>query len=251
MSAAGLPSFVQRFFTRRLLEQQGLALTWWQATATRSCCRWPSPRSMPGAPPNLQMEKLDVALIEKLLRRLEQDRGNSVRKRNSRLAAAHAFFRFVAISEPALGLQCQHILVIPSKRREHGPVEFLTAGEAAALVAAPDARTCIASRDRPLLLVAVQTGLRNCELISLMRPCVVLGTGAHVCCLGKYRKMRCTPLRPDVILYSRGESCRANRVDIYRYLTDLFKALPYAKSAHDYSALLPRNLGKPERDVLT
>lgn len=94
-------------------------------------------KHMSGAPPNFQMEQLDVSLIEKLLRHLEQDRGNSVRTRNPRLAAAYAFFRFVAIREPALGLQCQHILMIPSKRREHGPVEFLTAGEAAALVAAP------------------------------------------------------------------------------------------------------------------
>lgn len=27
----------------------------------------------------------------------------------------------------------------------------------------------------------------------------MLGTGAHVRCLGKDRKMRCTPLRPDVV----------------------------------------------------
>ena len=39
-----------------------------------------------------------------------------------------------------------------------------------------------------------------------------------------------------------------NRVDIYRYLTDLFKALPYAKSADDYEALLDdRSLKRIER----
>jgi len=49
-------------------------------------------------------------------------------------------------------------------------------------------------------------------------------------------------------LYSLVQTCHANRVDIYRYLVELFKALPYAKSADDYEALLPWNLGKPERD---
>jgi hypothetical protein len=49
-------------------------------------------------------------------------------------------------------------------------------------------------------------------------------------------------------LYSLVESCKANRVDIYRYLTDLFKALPYAKSADDYEALLPWKLGKREHE---
>jgi len=41
------------------------------------------------------------------------------------------------------------------------------------------------------------------------------------------------------------ETCKANRVDIYRYLTDLFKALPYATTADDYEALLPWKLGTP------
>jgi transposase len=38
-------------------------------------------------------------------------------------------------------------------------------------------------------------------------------------------------------------------IDSYRYLVDLFKAPPYAKSADDYEALLPRKMGKPERDA--
>ncbi|WP_429349635.1 IS66 family transposase [Paraburkholderia sp. Clong3] len=46
-------------------------------------------------------------------------------------------------------------------------------------------------------------------------------------------------------LYSLVETCRANNVDIYQYLIDLFKALPYANSADDYEALLPWKLGKP------
>ena len=40
---------------------------------------------------------------------------------------------------------------------------------------------------------------RNSELTSLRRQDVELGIGAHVRCLGKGRKMRCTPLRPDVV----------------------------------------------------
>ncbi|MCA7987885.1 transposase domain-containing protein, partial [Burkholderia vietnamiensis] len=50
-------------------------------------------------------------------------------------------------------------------------------------------------------------------------------------------------------LYSLIETAKANDVDIYRYLVDLFKALPYAKTADDYEALLPWRLGKPARDT--
>jgi len=45
-----------------------------------------------------------------------------------------------------------------------------------------------------LLLLAAQTGLRLSELISLDRDAVHLGNGAHVRCVGKGRKERCTPL---------------------------------------------------------
>jgi site-specific recombinase XerC len=56
----------------------------------------------------------------------------------------------------------------------------------------------VGRRDKALLLVAVQTGLRNSEITSLCRRDVEFGVGAHVRCFGKGRKMRRTPLRPDV-----------------------------------------------------
>lgn len=200
MNSAGLASLLQRFFTQRLLEQQGVSsdtLASYRDTF-RLLLRFAT-QHLGRAPCKLPLDELDGIFIEKFLRHLELDRGNSVRTRNTRLAAIHAFFRFVAISEPALGLQCQRILAIPTKRCEHGPVEFLTEDEVAALVAAPDPGTWIGDRDRTLLLVATRTGLRNHELTSLKRQDVALGTGAHVRCFGKGRKMRCTPLRLDVV----------------------------------------------------
>lgn len=200
MNATVLPSLVQRFFTQRLLEQQGLSSH--TVASYRDTFRLLlsfATQQFGCAPSKLLMEELDASFMEKFLRHLELDRGNSVRTRNTRLAAVHAFFGFVAINEPALGLQCQRILAIPAKRYEHRPVEFLTEEESAAIVATPDSGTWIGRRDQALLLVAVQTGLRNSELTLLKRQDVTLGTGAHVRCLGKGRKMRCTPLKPEVI----------------------------------------------------
>jgi integrase len=76
-------------------------------------------------------------------------------------------------------------------------VTFLDADEMAALLAAPDRTTWSGRRDHALLLLAVQTGLRASELVGLTRGDVVLGTGAHIRCLGKGRKERATPLRRD------------------------------------------------------
>ena len=63
----------------------------------------------------------------------------------------------------------------------------------------PDLSTSIGRRDRNLLLVALQTGLRVSELIGVNVGDVVLGPPCqpHIRCRGKGRKERATPLRGD------------------------------------------------------
>jgi len=200
VNAPNFPSLLQCFFTERLLGQLGASS---QTVASyrdafRLLLRFATKR-LKQAPSDLRLEDLDASLLGEFLEHLERDRRNSIRTRNNRLSALRAFFRYVSLKEPAVALDCQRVLAIPAKRYDRGPVEFLTEEEAVALVAAPNSKTWLGRRDRALLLVAVQTGLRNSEITSLRRRDVELGTGAHVRCLGKGRKTRCTPLRPDVL----------------------------------------------------
>jgi site-specific recombinase XerD len=199
MITSGLQSLLQRFFTDRLLKQLGASphtIAAYRDTF-RLLLRFSSER-LKRRPSEIRIEDLDVALLGKFLNHLEVNRRNQPRTRNNRLAAIHGFFQYVAISEPALALQCQRVLAIPPKRYQRRPVEFLTEDEAAVLLNAPNPETWIGRRDRALLLLAIQTGLRNSEITALRREDVQLGVGAHLRCLGKGRKMRCTPLRPDV-----------------------------------------------------
>jgi site-specific recombinase XerD len=199
MIAANLPTLVQRFFTDRLQSQLGASRH--TVASYRDTFRllllFAATRSA-REPSQLRMEDLDAALIGAFLNHLEHGRASTPKTRNTRLAAVRSFFRFVAYAEPELSLQCQQVLAIPTKRHERSTVEFLTERETAALVAAPDLTRWIGRRDRALLLVAVQTGLRNAELCSLRRRDVQLGVGAHLRCTGKGRKARGTPLRRDV-----------------------------------------------------
>ena len=199
MTSARFPSLLQLFFTDRLLGQLNASphTVASYRDAFRLLLRFATER-LGRAPSDLRLEELDAPFLGAFLDYLEHERGNCVRTRNTRLAALHAFFRYVALSEPAYALHCQQVLAIPNKRYERGPVEFLSEEEAAALVAAPNLDKWIGRRDRTLLLVAVNTGLRNSELTALRRGDVALETGAHVRCLGKGRKTRCTPLRRDV-----------------------------------------------------
>ncbi len=145
-------------------------------------------------PSALHLADLDVSFTCAFLDQLEQDRGCSARTRNVRLAAIRSFFKYVALCEPAHAALAQRIQAIPNKRYERRMIPSLTRIEKDALLAAPDRATSEGRRDHALLLIASQAGLRVSELTALRCQDVVLGTGAHVRCLGKGRKERCTPL---------------------------------------------------------
>jgi site-specific recombinase XerD len=155
------------------------------------------------APSRLAIEDLDAPLIGAFLDYLEQERGNSARTRNVRLAAIHSFFRYLALQEPTHGAVIQRVLAMPSKRYDRRPIGFLTHPEMEALLAAPARATWSGQRDHALLLVALQTGLRVSELIGLRCQDIVLSTGAHLRCQGKGSKERCTPLRKDAVAVLR------------------------------------------------
>jgi site-specific recombinase XerD len=198
--AASLPALLQAFFTDRLLQQRRASphtIAGYRDTF-RLLLHF-AVEQLGKTPTELAVEDLDAPFVGRFLDHLEAERGNSARTRNARLAAIRSFFRYVALSEPAHALLCQRILAMPNKRHERQPIEFLDPREIDALLAAPDPSTWTGRRDRALLLVAVQTGLRVSELIGLRNQDVVLGTGAHVRCEGKGRKHRCTPLRKDAL----------------------------------------------------
>jgi integrase/recombinase XerD len=101
----------------------------------------------------------------------------------------------------------QRGLALPSKRYDRTPIAVLTAVESEALLVAPAQRTWGGRRDRTLLLLAVQTGLRVSEFSQLGWQDITWGTGAHVRCQGPGRKERCTPLRKDAITALRAWQC--------------------------------------------
>lgn len=198
MIAASFPALLHAFFTDRLLRQRAASPHTIASyrDAFRLLLRFAAER-LRTPPSALRIEDLDAPFIGAFLEHLEQGRGNSARTRNARLAALHSFFRYVALSEPAHALHCQRILAMPNKRYGRQPVAFLERAEIDALLAAPDPATWSGRRDRTILTVAIQTGLRVSELIGLRWQQVTIGPAAHVRCEGKGRKQRATPLRRD------------------------------------------------------
>jgi site-specific recombinase XerD len=194
------PALLEGFFTGRLVQQKRVSAHTIASYRDSFCLllRYAEQR-LHKAPSRLTLADLDVPLISAFLDYLQENRGISARSRNVRLAAIHSFFRYAALQAPDHGGLIDRVLAIPSKRYERNPIAYLDQPEIEALLAAPDLSAWLGRRDRTLLLVALQTGLRVSELIGLRWQDVCLESGAQVDCEGKGRKRRCTPLRKDAI----------------------------------------------------
>lgn len=149
-------------------------------------------------PSQLDWDDLDATTISRFLTHLETTRHNSVRTRNVRLTAIRSLFSYAALRHPEHALLIQRVLAIPPKRFDKRVLTFLTPPEIDALVAAPDQSKWEGRRDRAMMLLAIQTGLRVSELTGLNCADVTLGTGANIRCEGKGRKHRAVPLTSPV-----------------------------------------------------
>jgi site-specific recombinase XerD len=149
-------------------------------------------------PFELDIDDLDAPLIGAFLTHLERDRDNSARTRNARLGAIHSFYRFAALEHPEHAHTIARVMAIPTKRYERSTVCYLDPTEIKGLLAAPEQTTWLGRRDRALLALMIQTGVRVSELIGLRMRDVHLGTGRHIRVLGKGRKKRATPLTSEV-----------------------------------------------------
>jgi site-specific recombinase XerD len=96
------------------------------------------------------------------------------------------------------------VLAIPQKRCDRDIVSFLDPTEIEALIAEPDRTTWIGRRDHALLAFVVQTGLRVSEFTTVRVEDLAFGPTAYVCCRGKGRKQRCTPITRKTVAGMRG-----------------------------------------------
>ena len=199
-----LAPVLQGFFTDRLARQKKASPN--TVAAYRDTCRLllAFAQARTGKPPSkLSLADLDATLVGAFLNHLEDQRGNGSATRNARLAAIHSLFKYAAPKAPEHAAVISQVLAIPPRRRERAIVSYLTAEEIDALVAAPGRGTWHGRRDRALLLLDVQAGLRASELTGLSRQDIHLGAGPHVRCHGKGRKDRATPLTAQTVKVMR------------------------------------------------
>jgi integrase/recombinase XerD len=195
---------LQAFFTERMITQRDSSPRTIAAyrDTFRLLLTFASQRT--GKQPfHLDIDDLDAELIGSFLNHLETDRGNTARTRNARLAAIHSLYKYAAVRHPEHLQTIGRVMAIPSKRHQRPGLTYLNQDEIKALLAAPDRDTWLGRRDHALLLLAMLTGVRVTELVTLTVGDVTLTNGAHIKVKGKGRKRRATTLTPETVAVLR------------------------------------------------
>lgn len=188
------PALVQQFFTEYLLTQRAMSPHTIAAYHDALVLFLNFVRERLGkAPTDLRLVDIEPDLILAFLDHLEQQRNNTVRSRNLRLAALRAFLKFASRRDVSSLQAIERALGVPMKRFEQPMLGFLSREEMLAVIGEPGS-TRTSQRDHLLLTMLYNTGARVSEITGVRVVDVVLDGATCVHLRGKGRKQRAVPL---------------------------------------------------------
>ena len=162
---------------------------------------------------HLDLEDIEPDHVIAFLSHLEEVRKNRVTTRNVRLAAIHAFFRYVGTYHPEQLDRVQRILGIPFKRARQRVVEYLEHNEIEAVLARISRASRNGRRDYALLATMFNTGARVQEIVDLQARDLQLVRPFQIRLFGKGKKERFCPLWPQTALVLR-DHCEEYHLDL-------------------------------------
>jgi integrase/recombinase XerD len=162
---------------------------------------------------DLDLDHIEPDQVLAFLTHLEQGRNNSVPTRNVRLAAIHAFFRYVGAHHLDQIERTQRILGVPFKRARQRVIEYLEHDEIEAVLSRIDRSIRDGRRDYALLVTMFNTGARVQEVIDLRAHDFQLTRPYQVRLFGKGRKERFCPLWSQTAQVLR-TFCEERQIDL-------------------------------------
>jgi site-specific recombinase XerD len=153
----------------------------------------------------IKAEKITLDLLSSdwltdFLTWLEINRKCSIATRNQRLAALHAFFRYIQTEEPTGLLNFQKIIAIPIKKSNKPVVDYLIPEAIKILLKQPDRHARKGRRDLTLISVLYDSGARVQELIDIKVRDIILQEPATVTLTGKGNKTRRVPIMKNTVI---------------------------------------------------
>lgn len=192
--APSFPALVQSFFAEHLTQQRAVSPRTVESyrDAFTLFLKFVH-RRYAIAPQALTLTDITPERILAFLNYLEHDRHNSVRSRNTRLAALRAFLKFASHRDLSALHAIERALGVPMKRFERPMLGFLSRAEMLAILASLD-ESWTGRRDHLLLSLLYNTGARVSEIIGVRIADLVLEGAACLHLHGKGRKQRSVPL---------------------------------------------------------
>lgn len=149
-------------------------------------------------PEKLEYSSFSAQRMEEFLKWLEETRKISIRTRNQRLAAVHAFFRYLQYRDPAGFSQCAQVMSVPFKKAPSAVVSYMTLEETAFLFSLPDQKDDTQLRDLAVLVLLYESGARIQELTDLCPSNIRFAATNIITLHGKGNKTRRVPISADV-----------------------------------------------------
>lgn len=146
------------------------------------------------SPEKVTLTHLNKEFIEDYLNWLEKDRNCAISTRNVRLAAVHAFCRYLQLEYPDYIYQAQQILAIPAKKSQKNTIEYLSLDAMQLLLKMPDESSQAGRRDRVLLSLLYDSAARVQEIADIKVCDVRIKAPSTVKLTGKGNKSRIVPL---------------------------------------------------------
>lgn len=143
----------------------------------------------------LTLEHINRKNILDYLDWLQADKSCSVSTRNQRLAAIHAFCRYMQYEDVTRLNQWQEIIGIRMKKTIKANMNYLTLDAVKELLAQIPQTTIRGRRDLAMLSLLYETGARVQELIDLRPVDVCLSKPCYVTLFGKGSKKRLVPIQ--------------------------------------------------------
>lgn len=146
----------------------------------------------------IKIENITPEALRGFTEWLTTTRDSSVRSVNIRLAAIHAFFKYLQSREPQYLFQCQQVMSVELARTEKKVIGFLSVGELKLLFSQINESSPEGRRDSAMLHLLYDTGARVQELCDLRVRDMFLDENPHVVLHGKGNKSRYVPIVADV-----------------------------------------------------
>ena len=137
---------------------------------------------------------------------LEKKRENQSKTINNRLSAIKSFLRYLSFEIPEYSGLLSRSLMIPLRKEEKRQMDFLTKEEYQALVDSCELDSTLGRRDKLMLLLLYNTGVRVSELIGIKIKDIIMdanGLPSYIHIYGKGRKERDIPLWKSTATFLR------------------------------------------------